>query len=243
MKRISIIIPLLIYIVCLHAQNQTINGNLYIAVNNGGNLRLGRIGDGGNREVSVGSITAQYNLDFSGYRDVMQDQVGARIAALRFNIYSPNKAYIQNTGLAFYTNPSGYNAGITDLKERMRITPTGNIGIGTANPQFMLDVAGTVRAREVKVEINAGADHVFKPEYNLKPLAEVETFIQENNHLPEIPSEKQMQQDGLNVNEFQIKLLQKIEELTLYVIQQEKRMEELERENETIKEQLNNIVK
>jgi len=99
-----------------------------------------------------------------------------------------------------------------------------------------LVVGGTVYAREVKVEVNAGADHVFKPEYNLKPLAEVETFIQENNHLPEIPSEKQMQQDGLNVNEFQIKLLQKIEELTLYVI-------ELKKENATIKEQLNNLVK
>lgn len=91
-----------------------------------------------------------------------------------------------------------------------------------------LDVAGTLAAREVKVEINAGADHVFSESYNLKPLSEVEAFVKENKHLPEIPSEKQMQTEGLNMNEFQIKLLQKIEELTLYVIQQEKRIQEQE---------------
>jgi len=106
-----------------------------------------------------------------------------------------------------------------------------------------LVVGGTVYAREVKVEVNAGADHVFKPSYNLKSLAEVETFIRENNHLPEIPSEKQMQKDGLNVNEFQIKLLQKIEELTLYVIEQKKEIIDLKKENKIIKDQLSNIIK
>lgn len=84
------------------------------------------------------------------------------------------------------------------------------------------DVAGTIKAREIKVEINAGADHVFNPNYNLKSLSELETFVKENKHLPEILSEKQMQEEGLNINEFQIKLLQKIEELTLYVIEQDK---------------------
>ena len=97
-----------------------------------------------------------------------------------------------------------------------------------------LDIAGTVRAKEVKVEINAGADHVFNPDYDLKPLSEVEEFIRENKHLPEVPSEQQMQTQGLNMNEFQIKLLQKIEELTLYVIQQEKKNLELEQKLETL---------
>lgn len=81
-----------------------------------------------------------------------------------------------------------------------------------------LDIGGTIKAREIKVEVNAGADHVFNTNYDLKPLSEVEAFVKENKHLPEIQSEKQMQENGLNMNEFQIKLLQKIEELTLYVI-------------------------
>lgn len=105
-------------------------------------------------------------------------------------------------------------------------TYTGDIGIGTATPKEKLDVAGTIRAKEVKVEVNAGADHVFNEDYNLKALSEVETFVKENKHLPEIQSEKQMQEEGLNINEFQIKLLKKIEELTLYVIEQDKTIKE-----------------
>ncbi|QIK60665.1 hypothetical protein G7050_12815 [Dysgonomonas sp. HDW5A] len=97
-----------------------------------------------------------------------------------------------------------------------------------------LDIAGTVRAREVKVEITARDDHVFSNEYDLKPLSEVEGFITENKHLPEIPSEQQMQTEGLNMNEFQIKLLQKIEELALYVIQQEKKNMERGQKLETL---------
>lgn len=97
-----------------------------------------------------------------------------------------------------------------------------------------VEIAGPLKAREVTVEITAGADHVFNKDYNLKPLSEVEDFVKKNKHLPEIQSEKQMQTDGLNMNEFQIKLLQKIEELTLYVIQQDKKNQELEQKLETL---------
>ena len=100
----------------------------------------------------------------------------------------------------------------------------GSIGIGTDAPQAKLDVRGKVIADEVEIKVNKGADFVFKPDYNLKPLSEVEAFVRENQHLPEVPSEKEMQQNGLNVNDMQIKLLQKIEELTLYVIQQDKKI-------------------
>jgi len=89
-------------------------------------------------------------------------------------------------------------------------------------------VDGKLTAKEIEIKINTGADFVFEPDYQLKPLSEVETFVKENRHLPEVPSEKQMQEDGLNVNDMQIKLLQKIEELTLYVIEQDKKIKILE---------------
>jgi len=108
------------------------------------------------------------------------------------------------------------------------IDGAGNIGIGTLEPKSKLDVRGKVIANEVEIKINIGADFVFEADYQLPKLSEVESFIKENKHLPEIPSEKQMKEDGVSVNELQIKLLQKIEELTLYVIEQDKKIKELE---------------
>ena len=96
-----------------------------------------------------------------------------------------------------------------------------------------LTVAGVVRAREVKVETNAGADFVFAPDYRLRPLPEVERFIADNKHLPDIAPADNMIQNGVNMGEFQIQLLQKIEELTLYVIEQQK---QIEAQNKRIKE-------
>lgn len=89
-------------------------------------------------------------------------------------------------------------------------------------------IDGKLTAKEIEIKVNTGADFVFSPNYNLPTLSEVEAFVKENKHLPEIPSEKEMQENGLNLNDMQIKLLQKIEELTLYTIQLEKRVKELE---------------
>ena len=105
----------------------------------------------------------------------------------------------------------------------------GKLGVGTTQPAHELDVAGTIRANEIIVN-TTGADFVFADDYELRPLSEVKTFIQENKHLPEIKSAQEMQENGVGINELQTQLLQKIEELTLYILQQEERIKALEAE-------------
>lgn len=221
MKKI-IILTIILVNIAFTLQAQMFN----VAVTSGDGLRIGKIGDSGNLNVPLGGLTGQYNIDFSGYRDSTLNQIGARISALRFNINQPNAANIQSTGLAFYTNPIGHNSGTTDLAERMRIAPNGFIGIGTTNPKNMLDVKGTIRAIEVRVvSIDSFPDFVFKKEYQLPRLMEVNNYIITNGHLPNIPSATEVKNNGMNLADMQVKLLQKVEELTLYMIEQQKKIE------------------
>ena len=89
---------------------------------------------------------------------------------------------------------------------------------------------GKITATEVEVKQDVWSDFVFKPTYKLMPLHEVEQYVKENSHLPEIPSETEVKQNGLNMGEMQNKLLQKVEELTLYIIEQQKQINQLKQE-------------
>jgi hypothetical protein len=103
----------------------------------------------------------------------------------------------------------------------------GNIGVGVTVPTAKIDVDGTIKATEIKVEAQT-ADFVFEEDYQLKSLEEVEEFIQENKHLPEIPSAKQMEEEGVGLAEMNKLLLQKVEELTLHIIELNKKVRDLE---------------
>ncbi len=108
---------------------------------------------------------------------------------------------------------------------------TGSVGIGTTNPgtYYKLIVEGKIGARGVDVKLGEWADFVFEEDYALRPLEEVEKFIRQNNHLPEIPSEKEVLEKGVDVGEMLRLQMQKIEELTLYVLQQQREIEALKR--------------
>lgn len=204
-------------------------------------------GGGANGEVTLkgdnGSVTI-------GATDAQTMTFNTNKSKFVFNkpIYNKSGVYDSwnNTNLQFNTN--GTN--------RMIILNNGNVGIGVDNPkeklhvngaiqaaELILDsciyateitVDGKIRAEEIIVETN-GADFVFADDYQLLPLSEVKTFIQEHKHLPEIKSAQEMQENGVGINELQTQLLQKIEELTLYLIQQEQIIQELRQEVEQLK--------
>ncbi|BBD46996.1 Hypothetical protein PEIBARAKI_6989 [Petrimonas sp. IBARAKI] len=123
-----------------------------------------------------------------------------------------------------------------------KVKSNGNVGIGTLSPQNKLDVNGVIRAKEIKVE-TGWADFVFDKDYKLPSLAEVERHIQEKGHLQGIPTEIKVKKDGVSLGEMNVKLLQKVEELTLYLIMHEKEIEKLKEANRDLNEKVKQLIK
>ena len=192
-------------------------------------------------KLGVGTTTPSTQLEVNGAMKLTSTYGNLTVSStdanyMRFNTSLPafhfNKPlYLQNTvvrgtgrALLFYTNTNTQCLTLLDNR----------VGIGTQNPQYKLDVKGGIRAQEVVVE-TTGADFVFADDYQLRPLSEVKAFIAENKHLPEIQSAQEMQENGVSVSELQTQLLQKIEELTLYILQQDETIQELRQEVELLK--------
>ncbi|GEM_PF-586913 len=114
----------------------------------------------------------------------------------------------------------------------------GNLGIGTKNPQDKLSVNGKIRAHEIRVTTSTAdwPDYVFKGDYNLKSLAEVEQYINANGHLPEVPNALEAENNGIALGEFNKILLKKIEELTLHAIETKKQIQQQEKEINVLKQ-------
>lgn len=111
---------------------------------------------------------------------------------------------------------------------------SGFVGIGTTDPKAKLSVNGDIYAKRVRVTPDDWPDFVFEPAYELPSLQELESFIALYKHLPGIPSAKEVNEQGVDLGENQAKLLQKIEEMTLYLIEQNKKFAGLD---ETMKAQ------
>ncbi|MGO4292740.1 hypothetical protein [Chitinophaga sp. RAB17] len=110
----------------------------------------------------------------------------------------------------------------------INITNTGNVGIGTTSPQSEFSVKGTITAQRVKVTQTGWADYVFHKDYHLPTLPEVEKYVATHQHLEGIPSAAEVEKDGIDVGDMNKKLLAKVEELTLYLIEQNKKIAALE---------------
>jgi hypothetical protein len=130
-----------------------------------------------------------------------------------------------------------YNSGSV-LTEHMRLSSNGNLLVGKTsqtNTNYRVDVNGAIRTNEVVVNVT-GADFVFDKSYELKKLEEVEKFIQDNKHLPGMESAQEMQKDGIGLGAMDMKLLQKVEELTLYIIDLKKELDKVKEQNVKLQE-------
>ncbi len=118
----------------------------------------------------------------------------------------------------------------------------GYVGIGTTNPQYPLSVNGPIEAKEVIVQ-TGWSDYVFDADYALAPLSEIASFVKQNHHLPGIPSASEVESKGVSLGEMQSKLLAKIEELTLHMIDLQKENQELRSEVNGLKAKVEGVAK
>ncbi|WP_316800434.1 hypothetical protein [Pedobacter frigidisoli] len=133
-----------------------------------------------------------------------------------------------NTALSLYAGQS----------EKMRVLANGNVGIGTLNPQEKLSVFGTIRSSEVKVSSANWPDYVFEKGFKIGGLDELEKYIKLNKHLPEMPSAKEVEIEGIALGDMNSLLLKKIEELTLYLIEKDTQINSLLNANKKTNERL-----
>ncbi|MCC9073591.1 tail fiber protein [Flavobacterium sp. F-65] len=158
--------------------------------------------------------------------------------------YVSGGQYRWELGTGIFSGPNFELYNRINNKYSLVVTPEGNIGIGITNPDEKLTVNGKIHAQEVRIDLQSPMtvpDYVFANDYKLKSLQEVEEFIKQNSHLPEIPSAKEIEKNGLMLAEMNMSLLKKIEELTLYMIEMKKENEEMKKNQLKLEKRINTI--
>ena len=190
------------------------SGNVIFFPSSGGNVGIGTSSPGAKLDVN-GSVNGTEYITVSkggSYRVGMNGQTNGYIIGRNDNV--ENKFQIHSNGNTWFNG--------------------GNVGIGTTSPDAKLAVNGNIHVKEVKVDLTGWPDYVFEKDHDLPTLEEVEKHIQEKGHLINIPSAKEVEENGIQLGEMNKLLLEKIEELTLYTLEQEKK---LKAQNSKIKEE------
>lgn len=202
----------------------------YLSIDNNGRLRVGK-----NNDLYTNSDQLSVSKSFGLYKDA------DRYLRMEYNISSPKFTWKSEQALKFINENSG--------TEPLTFSSDGKIGINTDNfianhklmvngsTYFMEDtssthtvwIEGSVIAEEIFVKLKADwADYVFAPDYNLMPIKELEAYVNRNQRLPGMKSAEEISEEGVAVGETERKLTEKVEELTLYIIEMNKKIEALE---------------
>jgi hypothetical protein len=218
----------------------------YVSISPNGNATDGVMNIIGNGNVGIGTKNPSNDQGWNRVLDV------AGSGHSKILVTADNSTF--KTGI--FTHTSWHGGGgfigtesnntlflIAGYDPKVTILTNGNVGVGTKSPDQKLTVKGKIHAEEVKIDLSIPVpDYVFASDYKLKTLKEVEDYVNKNNHLPEIPSAKEIEINGLMLAEMNMSLLKKVEELTLYSIDQKKTIEKqaiaiqkLEKENESFK--------
>jgi hypothetical protein len=246
--------------------NNTANSGYDMVINHNGNVGIGTttpfLGTANyGLHINKGTHSSiLFNNPTSGSGGIIQTSDGKQRIFIGANLYDDQNGSWSSfqtgkgsAGISMIADEGGRGTYIDFITSQsdghynrsMRILGNGNVGIGTANPgSWKLAVNGQIRAKEIKVE-TGWSDFVFENNYRLPTLKEVEKHIKEKGHLKDIPSAKEVEKNGIYLGEMDSKLLQKIEELTLYTIGQQKeienfkkqkyRIDKLEKENKSLK--------
>ncbi|WP_437398686.1 hypothetical protein [Flagellimonas lutimaris] len=189
-----------------------------------------------NGRVAVGKTSALAKFDVEGGIRSSDGSDNVTLRSVDANSYSEIIwGDDVNDRFRFYYN---YWNGTASDKEVMTLLANGNVGIGTPSPDSKLAVNGVVHAKEVKVDLTGWPDYVFKGNYTLPTLNEVEKHINENGRLINIPSAAEVENKGVELGEMNKLLLEKIEELTLYILQQQKLLDEQVKENNNLEKRI-----
>jgi len=190
-------------------------GSNSVIHNTDGYLSLGNVLANSSPTISDWTSKTTMLLNGQDYSTIGFHDSGSRVDFIRAGNGAIELGYDGGFGAANIKFPGGiWNSA-------------GNVGIGVSNPTEKLSVNGTVKAREIRVDGQGAPDYVFEETYHKLSLAEVEKYIRLNKHLPEVPSAKEFERDGMAVGEMNKLLLKKIEELTLHLIEKEKVINQL----------------
>jgi hypothetical protein len=203
--------------------------------------------------VGIGTTSPADKFQVLGSGQFGSNGTGSYGLAISNNDQSNVRARFSNTGTGGQIfslvggNPGISNSGFaiydeTNAASRFYIGSTGNVGIGTTVPgSYKLAVEGTIGARKMKITQQGipWADYVFHDDYQLRSLESLDKYIQQYKHLPEVPTTKEVNENGLDVADTQALLLKKIEELTLYMIELKKENSNIKKELEMVKKSIN----
>lgn len=252
-----------VFIGNLAGQNETDSNRLYIDNSNTtspliwGDFENDILNFNGNVEIGTEAVTADLNVKGKviATKDIRNNRVklggnAGYIKLRHVDDVSNFKAAIAPSDLVTSELLLNYNSEFTNGTRIMGngLLVDGKVGIGDGmnnaefHDDYQLAVRGSIIAEELRIRTytNWWPDYVFEDNYKLPTLEQLEAHIKKQKHLPGIPSAEEVAKEGFAVAEMQAKLLEKIEELTLHLINMNKRMNQLEQENQKLKQDLEN---